>query len=101
LAAEESYPDDLKYHREHDWARVDGDEALLGITWFAQDALGELVHFEAPEVRLKIDRAAIDEAFKAWVIPTMFAKVARGDETAENAAKAAEDEYKRIFARWK
>ena len=48
MAAEESYPDDLKYHREHDWARVDGDEALLGITWFAQDALGELVHFEAP-----------------------------------------------------
>jgi glycine cleavage system H protein len=49
LAAAESYPDDLKYHREHDWARVDGDEAVLGITWFAQDALGELVHFEAPE----------------------------------------------------
>src|SRR5260221_6582862 len=45
--------------------------------------------------------AAIDEAFKAWVIPTMFAKVARGDETPENAAKTAEDEYKRIFARWK
>ncbi len=45
--------------------------------------------------------AAIDEAFKAWVIPTMFAKVARGDETPENAAKAAEEEYKRIFARWK
>jgi len=48
LAAAESYPDDLKYHTEHDWARIDGDEALLGITWFAQDALGELVHFEAP-----------------------------------------------------
>jgi glycine cleavage system H protein len=48
MAAAESYPDDLKYHREHDWARIDGDEALLGITWFAQDALGELVHFEAP-----------------------------------------------------
>jgi glycine cleavage system H protein len=48
MAAEESYPDDLKYHREHDWARIDGDEAVLGITWFAQDALGELVHFEAP-----------------------------------------------------
>ena len=45
--------------------------------------------------------AAIDEAFKGWVIPTTFAKVARGDETPENAAKAAEDEYKRIFARWK
>jgi glycine cleavage system H protein len=48
LAAAESYPDDLKYHSEHDWARIDGDEAVLGITWFAQDALGELVHFEAP-----------------------------------------------------
>src|SRR3989475_12243356 len=49
MAAAESYPDDLQYHREHDWARVDGDEATLGITWFAQDALGELVHFEPPE----------------------------------------------------
>jgi glycine cleavage system H protein len=50
VAAGESYPDELKYHEEHDWARVDGDEAVLGITWFAADALGELVHFEAPEV---------------------------------------------------
>jgi glycine cleavage system H protein len=48
MAADESYPDDLKYHREHDWARIDGDEATCGITWFAQDALGELVHFEPP-----------------------------------------------------
>ncbi len=48
MAAAESYPDDLKYHPEHDWARVDGDEATLGITWFAQDSLGELVHFEPP-----------------------------------------------------
>jgi len=50
VPAAESYPDDLRYHPEHDWARVDGDEATLGITWFAQDSLGELVHFEAPEV---------------------------------------------------
>ena len=50
MAAAESYPEDLKYHPEHDWARVEGDEAVLGITWFAQDALGELVHFEAPAV---------------------------------------------------
>jgi glycine cleavage system H protein len=50
VAAEETYPDELKYHPEHDWARIEGDEAVLGITWFAQDALGELVHFEAPEV---------------------------------------------------
>ena len=49
MAAAESYPDDLKYHSEHDWARVEGDEAVLGITWFAQDALGELVHFEPPD----------------------------------------------------
>ena len=42
-------PDDLRYHPEHDWARIDGDEATFGITWFAQDALGELVHFEPPE----------------------------------------------------
>jgi glycine cleavage system H protein len=48
VAAAESYPDDLKYHPEHDWARIEGDEAVLGITWFAQDALGDLVHFEAP-----------------------------------------------------
>jgi glycine cleavage system H protein len=49
MAASESYPEHLKYHPEHDWARIEGDEAVLGITWFAQDALGELVHFEAPE----------------------------------------------------
>jgi glycine cleavage system H protein len=48
MAASESYPDDLRYHREHDWARIEGDEATCGVTWFAQDALGELVHFEAP-----------------------------------------------------
>jgi len=50
VAAAESYPDDLRYHEEHDWARIEGDEAVLGITWFATDALGELVHFEPPEV---------------------------------------------------
>ena len=48
MAATESYPDDLKYHNEHDWARIDDDEAILGITWFAQDSLGELVHYEPP-----------------------------------------------------
>ena len=49
MAAEESYPDDLRYHAEHDWARVEGDVATLGITWYAQDALGEVVHYEPPE----------------------------------------------------
>jgi len=50
VPAAESYPDGLKYHPEHDWARIEGDEATLGVTWFAQDALGELVHYEAPTV---------------------------------------------------
>ena len=48
--AAESYPDDLKYHPEHDWARIEGDTAVLGITWYGQDALGELVHYEPPDV---------------------------------------------------
>jgi glycine cleavage system H protein len=55
--AEASYPDDLLYHSEHDWARVDGDQAVFGITWYAQDALGEVVFFDPPAVgtRLKKD----------------------------------------------
>ncbi len=56
MPASESYPDDLRYHAEHDWARIDGDEAVLGITWFAQDALGELVHYEPPEEGASIAR---------------------------------------------
>ncbi len=58
MAAAESYPDDVRYHPEHDWARVEGDEAVLGITWFAQDALGELVHFEPPEVGATVAKDA-------------------------------------------
>ena len=49
MAAEESYPEDLRYHPEHEWARIEGDLATLGITWYAQDALGEIVHYEPPE----------------------------------------------------
>jgi glycine cleavage system H protein len=48
--ADASYPEDLRYHPEHDWARIDGETATLGITWFAQDALGEVVFFDPPEV---------------------------------------------------
>jgi glycine cleavage system H protein len=58
VAAAETYPDDLKYHPEHDWARVEGDEAVLGITWFAADALGELVHYEPPEVGTTVTKDA-------------------------------------------
>lgn len=56
--ADETYPDDLKYHPEHDWARLEGDEAVLGVTWHAQDALGELVHYEPPEVGARIAKDA-------------------------------------------
>ena len=56
MTAAESYPEDLRYHAEHDWARIDGDEATLGITWHAVDALGELVHYEPPEEGAAIER---------------------------------------------
>jgi glycine cleavage system H protein len=48
--ADESYPEELRYNTEHDWARIEGDEATFGITWYAQDSLGEVVFFEPPEV---------------------------------------------------
>jgi glycine cleavage system H protein len=48
--SEEIYPDNLLYHEEHDWARVEGDTATFGITWFAQDSLGEVVFYDPPEV---------------------------------------------------
>ncbi len=56
MASSESYPDDLLYHPEHDWARIEGDEAVLGVTWYAQDALGELVHYEAPDIGASISK---------------------------------------------
>jgi glycine cleavage system H protein len=52
--AEESYPDELKYHREHDWARIEGDQATFGVTWFAQDSLGEIVFFDPPDTGTEI-----------------------------------------------
>lgn len=56
--ADEHYPEDLKYHPEHDWARVEGDTATFGITWFAQDALGEIVFFEPPAVGTAVTKDA-------------------------------------------
>jgi glycine cleavage system H protein len=58
--AEASYPEDLKYHAEHDWARIEGDTATFGITWYAQDALGEVVFFDPPEVGTSVSK---DEAY--------------------------------------
>jgi glycine cleavage system H protein len=58
--AEASYPEDLKYHQEHDWARIEGDQATFGITWYAQDALGEVVFFDPPEVGSQVSK---DESY--------------------------------------
>jgi glycine cleavage system H protein len=58
--AEGTYPDDLLYHPEHDWVRIDGDTATFGITWFAQDALGEVVFFDPPEVGSSVTK---DESY--------------------------------------
>jgi glycine cleavage system H protein len=58
--AEASYPEDLKYHAEHDWARIEGDQATFGITWYAQDALGEVVFFDPPSVGSNVTK---DQAY--------------------------------------
>ncbi len=58
--AEASYPDDLHYHAEHDWARIDGGEATFGITWYAQDSLGEVVFFDPPKVGTQVRK---DESY--------------------------------------
>ena len=58
--AEASYPEDLKYHEEHDWARIEGENATFGVTWYAQDALGEVVFFDPPDVGASV---AKDESY--------------------------------------
>lgn len=58
MAAEESYPPDLRYHPEHDWVRAEGDEVVFGITWYAQDALGEVVYYDPPEVGATVSKDA-------------------------------------------
>jgi glycine cleavage system H protein len=88
--AAESYPDDLRYHPEHDWARVEGDEAVLGITWFAQDALGELVHFEAPEAGSTVTKdKAYGEVESVKAVSDVIAPLS--GEILEVNAKAAEE----------
>ena len=53
-----TYPDDLRYHEEHDWARIEGDQATFGITWYAQDSLGEVVFFDPPKVGTTVTKDA-------------------------------------------
>ena len=85
MAAAESYPDDLKYHREHDWARIEGDEATLGITWFAQDSLGELVHYEPPDQGATISKGgAYGEVESVKAVSDLIAPLS-GEVIAVNA----------------
>jgi glycine cleavage system H protein len=99
VPSSESYPEGLVYHPEHDWARIDGDEAVLGITWYAQDALGELVHFEAPEVGSTVtkDQAYAEvESVKAVsdVIAPLSGEVLEVNEKALDAPETInEDPY--------
>jgi glycine cleavage system H protein len=58
--AQASYPDDLLYHSEHDWARIEGEDATFGVTWYAQDALGEVVYFDLPKVGATVKK---DESY--------------------------------------
>jgi len=86
--AEESYPDDLRYHREHDWARVHGDEATFGITWYAQDALGEVVFFEPPEVGAEVAKdSSYAEVESVKAVSDVIAPLS-GEITAVNEAVA-------------
>jgi glycine cleavage system H protein len=86
--ADESYPDDLKYHREHDWARIEGNRATFGITWYAQDALGEVVFFEPPEVGATLSKdSAYAEVESVKAVSDVYAPLS-GEVVAVNEALA-------------
>ncbi|MGH3110175.1 MAG: glycine cleavage system protein GcvH [Gaiellaceae bacterium] len=90
MAAGESYPEDLRYHPEHDWARIDGEEATVGITWFAQDSLGELVHFEPAEVGATVAKdAAAGEVESVKAVSDVIAPLS--GEVVEVNQKAVEE----------
>jgi glycine cleavage system H protein len=99
MAAEESYPEELHYHREHDWVRIQDGEAVFGITWYAQDALGELVHYEAPEVGASVTKDSSYgevESVKAVseVIAPLSGEVLEVNQTVVDAPeKVNEDPY--------
>jgi glycine cleavage system H protein len=90
--AEESYPDNLRYHPEHDWARIEGDSATFGITWYAQDALGEVVFYEPADVGKHVTKDepyAEVESVKA--VSDVYAPLS-GDVTDVNAALSGNPE---------
>ncbi len=95
----ETYPDELRYHREHDWARVDGGEATLGITWFAQDSLGELVHYEPPADGATIEKdSSYGEVESVKAVSDVIAPLSGeilevNGELADSPEKINEDPY--------
>lgn len=97
--ADPSYPDDLLYHAEHDWARVEGDEATFGITWYAQDSLGEVVFFDPPKVGAQVRKdepyAEIEsvKAVSDVVGPMSGEIVAVNDALADSPEAINEDPY--------
>ncbi|MDQ4040688.1 MAG: glycine cleavage system protein GcvH [Actinomycetota bacterium] len=95
--ADESYPDDLLYHPEHDWARVEGDTATFGITWYAQDQLGEVVFFEPPAVGTEISKDAAYtevESVKAVsdVVAPLSGEVVEVNEELKDSPEAINDD---------
>jgi glycine cleavage system H protein len=97
--ADESYPEDLRYHAEHDWARVEGEEATFGITWYAQDALGEVVFYEPPEVGKEVQKdGSYAEVESVKAVSDIYAPLsgevtAVNDAISESPEKINEDPY--------
>jgi glycine cleavage system H protein len=97
--ADESYPEDLRYHPEHDWARIEGDQAAFGITWYAQDALGEVVFFDPPEVGAEVSAGqAYAEVESVKAVSDVFAPLSGeivevNDALADTPEKINDDPY--------
>ena len=97
--AEETYPDELRYHPEHDWARIEDGEATFGITWYAQDALGEVVFYEPPDVGSQVTKdEAYAEVESVKAVSDVYAPLsgeilAVNDAVAENPELLNEDPY--------
>jgi glycine cleavage system H protein len=97
--ADESYPDELLYHPEHDWARIEGEQATFGITWYAQDALGEVVFFDPPEIGTQVTQdQAYAEIESVKAVSDVFAPlsgeiVAVNDALGDDPERVNQDPY--------
>ena len=97
--ADESYPEELRYHPEHDWARIEGTEATFGITWYAQDALGEVVFYESPDMGSEVKKdTAYAEVESVKAVSDVYAPlsgeiVAVNEELTDSPERINEDPY--------